>query len=148
MNNTMDDIDNKHIIDNAHFSETQYKLVNMNGCTVLDEIYQYLENNVDVCNVEKFQNLIQTEEYDSDCIEYDMPNGNIFNRIQLIQNEKVILIHAIVRIVSQARINNKYNDIYFKYNDSLSIFPGVYEIHFKNKKLFGDKYILFQTIDE
>eukprot|EP01084_Bolivina_argentea_P140270 246643_1 len=148
INNTMDFIDNKHMIDNVHFSETQYQLVNMNNCTVLmlDEIYQYLENKVDTHHVDAFKNLIQNEEYDSDCVEYDMPNGNIFNCIQTIQKDEVI--PAIQRIIIQSHINNKYKNIYLKHNESFNIFPGSYGIYFKNKKLFGDKYILLQIIDE
>eukprot|EP01084_Bolivina_argentea_P031708 58693_1 len=127
MNNTMDDIDNKHIIDNAHFSETQYKLVNMNGCTVLDEIYQYLENNVDVSTVEEFKHLMEVEEYDSDCVEYDIPNGNIFNCIE----NKEDIHHEITQIMIKSK---KYEDIYFKCNESFNISPGSYQIYLKNEK--------------
>eukprot|EP01084_Bolivina_argentea_P253795 426458_1 len=135
-----------NIIDNIHFLETEYKLINKNNWQVLDKIYQYIAHTVDKYYVDKFKNLIENEEYDSDSVEYDIPNGNISNCFQVIQNEHVI--DAIQRIVIGSHVNNHSKQIYLKYNDGFSIFPGSYEIYLKNEKLFGDKYLLLQQIDE
>eukprot|EP01084_Bolivina_argentea_P097240 174825_1 len=118
----MDAIDHTHVVDNVHFSQTQYKLVNTNNQTSLDKIYQYLTNNIDGLSVEVFKNFIEEEEYDSDCVEYDMPNANILNCIQLIQNAEIV--EAIHRIVTQPNVNHRSNDVCFKYNASFNIFPG------------------------
>eukprot|EP01084_Bolivina_argentea_P073508 133395_1 len=138
----MDFIDNKDIINNVHFSETQYKLVTIG--TVLDEIYRYLLNsNGDQDYFGKFKHLIETQEYDSECIQYDVPSGNIFN---CIKNKKII--HGIKQIINKSIISNKYKDVYFRYNESVNVFQDSYEIYMKNQKLFGNEYILLQTIDK
>eukprot|EP01084_Bolivina_argentea_P058513 106845_1 len=43
---------------------------------------------------------------------------------------------------------NDCQDYVNKFNHSLAIVAGSYEIYLKNEKLFGDKYIFLQKIDE
>eukprot|EP01084_Bolivina_argentea_P157126 273817_1 len=45
-------------------------------------------------------------------------------------------------------MGNECKDVYFKYSDSINIFPGSYQIYFKNENLFGNEYIVLQTIDK
>eukprot|EP01084_Bolivina_argentea_P085551 154633_1 len=134
INDTMVFMDNINLVNNEYVSETQYKLVKADKWTILDEIYEHLlKANVTMDSIDKYTHFLQMEEYDSDCVEFDLSIGNILN---CIQNQEVI--DEIKQIFEQPRTNNKYEDKYFKYNESFIICPGSYEIYLKNEALFGE----------
>eukprot|EP01084_Bolivina_argentea_P256081 431021_1 len=153
VNVKMDFVDTQNIIDDKHYSQTLYKLVKMSDeiersgdSTDLDKIQTLLWNINDCTDyVNKFKHFIEIEQYDTESVEYDidMSSGNIFN---CIQNENVI--DCIKYVINQTNTSIMSDDIFAKYNHSLTIVAGSYNVYLKNEKLFGDKYILLQQIDK